>query len=90
MLIKKIKKHLFLLTVLSQTVLQNLFLSLFKPQNFHEYFDEFLNKRMEISEENSIYHIPTWRMNFIKDLSVDLITSVFFTEINEFAKKIYN
>ena len=42
----------------SNYILQNLFLSLLKPQNFHEYFDyEFLNKRMEISEENSIYHI---------------------------------
>ena len=73
----------------SNYILQNLFLSLLKPQNFHEYFDyEFLNKRMEISEENSIYHIPTWRMNFIKDLSVDLITSVFvLPEINEFALK---
>tara|TARA_B100000242_G_scaffold249915_1_gene191300 strand:- start:2840 stop:3748 length:909 start_codon:yes stop_codon:yes gene_type:complete len=71
----------------STYILQNLFLSLLKPQNFHEYFDyEFLNKKINIKQKNSIFHIPTWRMNIVENESVDLITSVFvLPEINEFA-----
>ena len=71
----------------STYILQNLFLSLLKPQNFHEYFDyEFLNKQINIKQKNSIFHIPTWRMNIVENESVDLITSVFvLPEINEFA-----
>ena len=76
--IKIIKKHLFPLIVLNLTIFFRIFLSLLKPQNFHEYFDyEFLKKEMKILDKNSIYHIPTWRMNLIMDVSVDLITSIF-------------
>lgn len=73
----------------STYILQNLFLSLLKPQNFHEYFDyEFLNKKIKIKQKNCIYHIPTWKMKIIEKESVDLITSVFvLPEINEFALK---
>lgn len=68
-------------------ILQNLFLSLLKPKNFYEYFDyQFLNKEFKIQKKNSIYHIPTWKLNLIHNKTIDLITGIFvLPEINEFA-----
>jgi SAM-dependent methyltransferase len=68
-------------------LLQNLFLSLFAPKRFYEYFDfRFENKEFKILKGNNIYHLPTWKMEIIKNNSVDLITAVFvLNEINQFA-----
>ena len=70
-------------------MLQNLLLTSYAPERTSEYIDMAMERRLDefdLSADEGIFHLPTWRLDLVPDESIDVVTAIFvLPEITDFA-----